>query len=232
MTTDPAWRFRHRIVGAVSLSTLLIAACSGSSEPVDETSATVASSVAETNAPPASSNNTIDEETTAVATDPRPEPSIALATEIEALGVAYDFESEVTTSAGDTVAVSGSRNGDASQFRITAGGASLDAIVIDQDVWLLQDGSDEWLASTEAVTGDPLEALATPMEVRWTTDDDSTLDATYSAETLGLATGENIPVTITVDGTGLRFESATGANRLVTTLEPSATPAEIQPPPT
>ena len=233
-TTDRARRSRHRVAIAVSLSTLFIAACSGSSDVVDETSADTASTAAETTAPETTSTSTIepDVETTTVTTVPRPEPAIALASAIEALGVTYDFESEITTPAGDTVAVSGSRNGDASQFRITAGGAALDAIAINQDVWLRQDGSDEWLASTEAPSGDPLQALATPLELRWSIDDASTLDATYAAASLGLDTGENVAVKITVDGTGMRFESVTGATRLVTTLQPSATPAEIQPPPT
>lgn len=232
MTTDQPRGLRHRVAIVASLSTLLFAACSGSDEVVGESSAATSSTIAEATAPPSTSTGTGDEDGGAVTTDARPTPATALTSAINALGVTYDFESEVTTAAGDTVAVTGSRNVDASQFRITAGGASIDVIAVDQDVWLRQDGSDEWIASSEAPNGDPLVALAEPLELQWTLDDESVLGATYTAASLGLDTGENVEVGITLDGTGMRFESASGNIRLVTTLQPSETPADIQPPTT
>jgi hypothetical protein len=227
MTTDRTRRSHHRVAILIALSTLCIAACSGSSDVADGASATQPGA----EATETSSTRTIEpdvEETTV----PRPEPASALASAIDALGVTYDFESEVATPAGDVVTVSGSRNGDASEFRITAGGAALDVIVIDQAVWLRQDGSDDWVTSTEAPSGDPLQALGTPLELRWAGEDASTLAATYSAASLGLDTDEDVAVEIGVGGTGMRFESVTGATRLVTTLRPSAKPAEIEPPTT
>ena len=232
MTTDRNRGLRHRVVIAASLSTLLFAACSGSDEVVGDSSAATSATGTEVTAPPSPSTDPGDEDGDAATTDPRPAPAAALTSAIDALGVTYDFESEVTTAAGDTVAVTGSRNGDASQFRITAGGASIDVIAIDQDVWLRQDGSDEWIASTEAPNGDPLVALAEPLELQWTLDDESVLGATYTAASLGLDTSENVEVEIALDGTGMRFESASGDIRLVTALQPSATPADIQPPTT
>ncbi len=51
-------------------------------------------------------------------------------------------------------------------FSMVAGGATLDVIVVADAVWIRQDGSDEWLASTQAPASDPL-AAARGAARRW-----------------------------------------------------------------
>jgi len=168
--------------------------------------------------------------TLAATTAPRPEAADALAAAVASLGTRYAFRSDITTAAGDQVAVVGTRVDDASMFSIEAGGATVDVIVVAGAVWIRQDGSDEWLPSDDAPATDPLQPLAAPLALSWDATDPTRLNATYASTALGLGGTENVDVQIVPTAETLTFESNSGTTHLLTTLHPAPDAAPIQPP--
>ena len=168
--------------------------------------------------------------TTRRTTTIRPEAADALAAAVASLGTKYSFRSDITTPAGDTVVVVGTRVDDSSMFTIEAGGATIDVIVVAGAVWIRQDGSDEWLASVDRPAGDPLQPLAAPLRLSWDNDDPTRMNATYAPTDLQLAGSAIVELQIVPAGNTLTFESNSGTTQLLTTLYPAPDAAPIQAP--
>jgi hypothetical protein len=214
MTTDGCrWRL---VVGSIALAFIAAACSSGGSDDAD----TAGGSTVVVTTVPATAESSV----------PRPEPTDALAAAIGMLGTRYSFHSEITTAAGDEVVVAGTRVDDSMMFGIEAGGAKLDVIVIAGAVWIRQDGSDEWLTSTDAPATDPLVPLAAPLDVAWDPADPARLVATYDPASLGVEGSDGVVVEIVPTDETLTFESSSGSTRLLTTLHPVPDASPIEPP--
>jgi hypothetical protein len=214
MTTE---RRRALLVAGPIALALLATACSGGG--TDAADSTNVPTVAVATDP-----------ATAASSVPMPEPADALAAAIGSLGTRYAFRSDITTPAGDEVVVAGTRVDDSMMFGIEAGGTKVDVIVVAGAVWIRQNGSDEWLTSSEAPPTDPLLPLAAPLDITWDPVDPTRLVATYAAASLGVEGTESVVVGIVPAGETLTFESSAGPAQLVTTLHPVPDASPIEPP--
>lgn len=212
-TTTDRPRLRRRLLAPALVATLLAGSACGDDEPAPSTS--------ENGEPATAGADDAPEEGAA------PDADGLLADAIARLGTDYDFESLLTTEAGESVAVTGSRVGTSAEYSVEAAGAVVDVVVVDGAVWVRQDGNDEWLPSGENPSGDPLDALRTPLSVTTDPLDPAVLRATYSGTSIGLRDADPVEVTITAGTDTLSFESAAGAGRLVTTLTRQNQPEPI-----
>ena len=193
---------------------LLASACSGSGSEAVE-------SVLVPSTPDTAAVTTEPMTSSAPTTTIRPEAADALAAAaVASLGTKYSFRSDITTPAGDTVVVVGTRVDDSSMFTIEAGGATIDVIVVAGAVWIRQDGSDEWLPSVDRPAGDPLQPLAAPLTLSWDNDRTTRMNATYAPHDLQLAGSAIVELQIVPAGNTLIFESNSGTTQLLTTLYP------------
>ena len=104
-------------------------------------------------------------------------------------------------------------------------------IVVDNSVWLRQDGADEWVPSGKNPPGDPLAPLAAPNNVKRRTPTDATaLVATYTGTDIGLDGLDTVEVDITIDGQSITFGADTNGTTMTTTLSPDATLAPVAAP--
>lgn len=217
MTTDR--RRSILVAGPIALALLAAACTSGGSDVADSTAVPAVAGTVSATYPVTSASSV-----------PTPEPADALAAAIESLGTRYAFHSDITTPAGDEVVVAGTRVDDSMMFGIEAGGTSVDVIVIAEAVWMRQDGSDEWLASSAAPATDPLLTLATPLDVNWDPADPTRLVATYDPASLGVEGTDSVVVGIVAEAEALTFESSAGPTQLVTTLHAVPDASPIEPP--
>jgi len=159
------------------------------------------------------------EDSTATASETLVPADEALAAAVAELGSSYRFDSVITTASGDTVAVNGIRVGTTSSYTVEAGDAAVEVVVVDNAVWIRQDGNEEWLASGENPPGDPLAPLTTPTAVtRRAPTDSAVLVATYNGSDIGLDGTPTVEVDIVIDGTQLNFTADTNGTTMSTTL--------------
>jgi len=145
-------------------------------------------------------------------------PTGTLVDVLGSLGETYTFVSDITTQSGDRVVVVGSRVGDGLTYRLEAGGAFVEVIVVAGESWILEDGASQWVAAGRVESGDPLGPLGEPVELRLDPSDPAVLHATYSYSALGLEGSGTLEVQISFDDTAVSFTSVSQSVGLVTTL--------------
>jgi hypothetical protein len=206
---------------------LVAAACGSSSAP--------SNSIGRTSSPgPASTSAAASPRTAAPASNPPAAAGDLLAAALEPLRVGSSFETSVTVDDAVVVSATGRTAGAASEMSVTTAGRTVDYVRVPPKAWAREPGA-SWVPVVEAAApGAPLDTLSTPSTLVVSGADAgvTTFTATYAAATLGL-TGDPVTVTITVDGTSVRFtyEASASGRKMTstTTLRPAAGDAIVAP---
>lgn len=179
-------RVRSLLAGtALTLFSLVTAACSGSDSSPAESSAAAAS----TSAPAPTIASSID-------------PAATLKTALASLSTGYHFVSNVVVNGTDTLVAVGDRVGTGSRVDLTSNGATVKYIIL-ADASYAQPVGGEWeKLEVPPASTDPMSALTAPVAIGVLADDGTTvrLRVTVLAVALGVASSGNADVEVVISG--------------------------------